>query len=223
MKNSNLLLSALLLLSTSVFADLESTVPGISIGNAHLVDERSLIRGSQPLSKSMELKAWGITDVIIFKSPTRNEVADEITALTALGIRTTHIPFKWKNLESPEVACRQVVQALQIMKQNRSEGKVTFFHCTVGEDRTGLLAGVWRMLDDGYTRSHAWTNEMCPNGYADGNRMKPKAVAEAIHAELSPLFYGMAKKIKEGQLTLETLDAEVCKTLDIRPVTRRCR
>ena len=223
MKNHNLILSAFLLLSSTVWASFESTVPGISIANTHLIDGRSILRGSQPLKKADELKAWGITDVIIFKSPTKTEVAEEIETLTALDIRAHHIPFRWKNLESPEIACRQVVQALQLMKQNRSEGKTTFFHCTVGEDRTGLLAGVWRMLDDGMTRENAWTQEMCPNGYADGNRAKPKAVADAIHAELTPLFYALAKKINEGQLTLATLNAEVCGSLDIAVVKRTCR
>lgn len=225
MKKQLLILSALILVLSAqqALAHVPSSVPGISIVNTHLVDGQTILRGSEPRKKVPELKAWGVTDVIIFKSQTKAEVDNELIALKELGIRSHHIPFRWKGLESPEVACRQVVQALKILKENRADSRVSFFHCTVGEDRTGLLAGIWRMLDDGATLDEAWKNEMCPNGYADGNYKKPKLVADAIHAELTPLFYAMAAKVKSGDLSLETLDAEVCAGLKPKMVKRTCR
>lgn len=243
MKNTLLLLLSLLFISVAARASFESTVPGITIANTHLLDAPHVLRGSQPLAKVAELRDYRVTDVLIFKNPTKgpqnesteptdlacapekraNEIIAERCELKAQGIRSEHIPFRWKELASNEVACRQLIAGLSWIAQVRARGGVAFFHCTVGEDRTGMLAGLWRMLDDGYTRERAWREEMCPNGYADGNRIKPAAVATAIHGELTPLFYAIARKIKQGKLSLANLDPEVCGSLQIRKVTRTCR
>ena len=201
----------------------ESTVPGITIGNTHLLDNKGILRGSQPAKKLSELKAWGVTDVIIFKSPTKDEVKEERATLKELSMKSHHIAFRWKELVSPEVACKQVVRALKILRDNRNKNRVTFFHCTVGEDRTGLLAGVWRILDDGLTADEAWNTEMCPNGYADGNKFKPKSVASAIHAELTPLYFALAEKIKNNELSLANFNSSICKNLSLPLVKRTCK
>ena len=210
-----------LLLLSGLSSPFPSTVPGITIPNAHLMDQKSILRGSQPASKVSELSAWGVTDVIIFKNQTGNEVDKELAALQKAGITSHHIPFRWKELESPEVACRQVVDALKIIRDGRLQGKVTYFHCTVGEDRTGLLAGVWRRLDENLSDAHAWQDEMCAHGYADGN--PGKQVSTAIHAELTPLYTALSSMITKGDLNLLTLDPEVCKGLVFSPVKRLCK
>lgn len=207
----------------SFAANLVSTVAGLTIANAHELEAGRIYRGAQPGKKTTELKALGVSDVIIFKTQSTTEVDKEILSLTELGIQIHHIPFRWKDLESPAQSCEQLIQALQILKANREAGKVSFFHCTVGEDRTGLLAGMWRMLDDGATRDEVWKNEMCAHGYADGNYAKPKEVAAAVHAGLTPLFFALSSKIAKGELTLDTLDAKVCQSLVIRKQKRVCR
>lgn len=223
MKNHLILLSSFIFSINTVASPFKSTVPGITIGNTHLVDAKGILRGSQPGKKLTELKDWGVTDVIIFKSPTRDEVKVERSALKELGIRSHHIAFRWKDLVSNEVACKQVIRALKIIRDNRSKNRVTFFHCTVGEDRTGMLAGLWRMLDDAQSADEAWRSEMCPNGYADGNKFKPKSVADAIHAELTPLYFGIAEKINNNELSLENLGPDICESLSLSSVKRTCK
>ena len=222
------LLLGLALTSFAAFATFDSTVEGLTIENTHLLDGQLILRGSQPLKKTAELKDWGIQSVLIFKNPTKlepekNEVLKEQQALDALGIAHHQIDFRWKNLASPELACRQVIKALDYLASNKAAGIVTYFHCTVGEDRTGLLAGMWRMLNDGFSELRAWREEMCAHGYADSNRAKPSAVATAIHQELTPLFRALAAKVRAGELNLQNLNPEVCTGLVLKPSKRTCR
>jgi len=218
----NILFAVLAFAALPARAHLDSTVAGVSIRNTHQVSER-LLRGSEPRRKFTELAALGVTDVVIFKNQVRGEVDRAIEEFASVGVRTHHIPFRWKDLESPEIACRQVVQALRIMRDNERAGRTTFFHCTAGEDRTGLLAGLWRVLKEGMEPRTAWTTEMCPRGYADGNPAKPRYVSDAIHAELTPLFFGLAEKARAGVLSLSRLDARACNGFALSPVELRCR
>lgn len=215
------LLLALLVLPSFALAlesPFESTVAGITIGNAHEVTA-GVLRGSEPAKKVGELKDFGVDEVIIFKSQTKTEVDDELAALKTLAIKSHHIPFKWKGLESPQVACEQLVQALQIIRRAQRANRTVFFHCTVGEDRTGMLAGLLSMEANGLSTEAAWKDEMCAHGYADGNPQKPWHVASAIHKELTPLFFALAAKIEAG----EKLSKASCAGLAPRPTTRTCK
>ncbi len=196
----------------------ESSVDGISIANTHELAE-GVLRGAEPGGKIQELVDYGITDVIIFKHQTRNEVDAELAGLEEAGITGHHIPFRWKDLVSLEDACGQVVEALKIIKSVRRAGGSVFFHCTVGEDRTGILAGLFRMQEEGISSEEAWEEEMCPRGYADGNRNKPAHVFGAIHESLTPLFLAMAARLEAGK----TLTASACANLDFDVPAKTCR
>lgn len=200
---------------TSPFA---STVEGITIGNTHEVTQ-GILRGPQPGKKLSELADYGIEEVIIFKSQTKNEVDQELAELKNLGIKSHHIPFRWKDLGSVQVACEQTVKALQLLRKAHKASRTVFFHCTVGEDRTGLLAGLWRMEQENLSTEEAWQSEMCERGYADGNRKKPWVVTKSIHQELTPLFLALAEKIEAGeQLTMKS-----CLNLVVTPVKKNCQ
>lgn len=200
---------------TSSFA---SSVEGITIGNTHEVTE-GIFRGSQPGKKLAELADFGIKEVIIFKSQTKNEVDQELAELKNLAIKSHHIPFRWKELESVQVACEQTVKALQILRKAHKASRPVFFHCTVGEDRTGLLAGLWRMEQENLSTEEAWQSEMCERGYADGNSKKPWVVTKSIHQELTPLFLALAEKIEAGeQLTMKS-----CLNLVVNKVKKNCQ
>lgn len=210
-----------LIFTTSVWAfnpHFKSTVKGISIRNTHALTA-GILRGSQPGNKLKELARYGITDVIIFKTQTKNEVDREIAELKNLGIKSHHIPFRWKELESAQVACEQTVKALKILRQAQKASRQVFFHCTVGEDRTGLLAGLWRMEQENLSTEEAWQSEMCERGYADGNSNKPWDVTKSIHQELTPLFIALAAKIEAG----EELTMESCLNLVVIKVKKNCR
>jgi hypothetical protein len=85
-------------------------------------------------------------------------------------------------------------------------------HCTVGEDRTGYLSGLYRLLGDGASGVDTiFHDEMCQRGYSSGNPQKPFAgVATEIDNDLTPLFLKMAFKISRGELTPTSLDESVC-------------
>lgn len=214
-----LLITTTLFISSNAFAlksPFLSSINELTTPNSHFVDtEARVIRSSTPKKIGIkELKDFDVEQIIIFKKQTRKEVDKEIKELKAIGYKSSqihHIPFRWKGFESRQVACEQTIQALKIIQAQRAKanGKV-FFHCTVGEDRTGHLAGIFRMLDQGYTRDQAFTEEMCENGYGRGNPKKPWKVYGSIRKELTPLFQYMASLVEDGLIDLNNLDESVC-------------
>lgn len=201
-----------------VFAQTES-----GIGNFHQVDrEGQVFRGREPKKAVGELKDLGVTDVIIFKNDVRGEVAREKEDLKGLGIRHHHIPFLWKDLPSLPEACRQTVKALRIMKRVKRAGGKVFFHCTAGEDRTGLLAGIYRMLTDGLSKTSAFETEMCRHGYSDANPGKPAFVVSSIEKGLTPLFLEMARLVETGRLRQNTLEYAACDGIELVSTDLQC-
>lgn len=196
-----------------------SSVPGIDIPNAHLVGgDTNLLRGMAPTKEESydQLFAAGIGAVLLFKNATGNgsDVADEEATLRARGLpasRFLHVPFAWRDLPSFEEPCMQVVDGLKFLVKNLAAGKKTFFHCTVGEDRTGLLAATYRLLTEaGLDAGVAWDGEMCERGYGAGNPLKPGFVVGQLENGLKPLYQKMAYLIATGALTKGSLDRSVC-------------
>lgn len=193
-----------------------STVPGISIKNTHRVAnaEGEVLRGMSPVGKTDELIRHGVTDVLIFKNEIKDEVKREIAELQENGItpdRIHVIPFRWKDLESYPTACEQIIEGLKLLETAyRTPERSMFFHCTVGEDRTGMLAGLFRMVEQGWNARKAFEQEMCAYGYEAGDAKKPWKVVSAIRAELTPVFLVLATLIEDGVIAPGQLDASVC-------------
>lgn len=198
-------------------------VENLTIPNSHQVDsDGQVFRGREPKKLVSELADIGITDVIIFKNEVKTEVTEEIEALKELGIRPHHLPFRWKDFTSMEDACGQVVEAINILRKVKSRGGKVFFHCTAGEDRTGMLAGLYRMLEEGVPQKKIFRSEMCARGYGDGNPHKPYNVTSAIQKELTPLFLSLAEKIENGDWGSSKLTKKSCKGLKIAPTDLKC-
>ena len=218
----NYFLPTLLFFSISSFAstDLRSTVPGISIENTHLLFEgkngSKVLRGSEPKNKVSELIDYGITDVIIFKNQTKSEVDTEIKNLLNAGIQESqihHIPFLWKDIKNQTQACEQIIEAIQIIKNTISrKNRSVFFHCTVGQDRTGVLAGIFNMLQYNISLKETFEHELCGRGYEAGNSSKPANVVGIIRKNLTPVFLKLAYAIETQGLTLKTITPKVCKS-----------
>ncbi len=197
-----------------------SEVENLNIPNSHIVEDEngSLIRGMRPRTYQdiSELLNIGITDVIIFKDSRLkdNSTEEEITMLEKAGMkrnRISVIPFKWKEAESFETACLQTIEALKIMREIAvSKDRNLFFHCTVGEDRTGYLSALYRILYQGIDPVDAWENEMCENGYAEGNPQKPAEVVTEVHKNVSVIYQKMLHKIRWGYLSGKNLDKTEC-------------
>ncbi len=196
----------------------------VSIQNFFTVDQNETVfRGREPGKNISQLQSLNVTDVIIFKNDTKGEVVRELAALETLGMNAHHIPFQWKDIPSMQVACEQVIEALTIIKKVRAGGGSVFFHCTAGEDRTGLLSGLFRMIDENMDQTTAFEEEMCAKGYSDGNVKKPKVVTSAIEQGLTPLFITMAGMVENGQISLKKLDKKVCKNIKISMEKKQCR
>lgn len=213
-----LLSSLVLVLSFNSFA-----VDGLTIPNSFQVDkDGNIFRGKEPKALVDELAHIGISDVIIFKNEVKDEVTKEIAALKILGIKSHHIPFRWKAYPTMQEACEQTVEALNIIhKVKQVNGKV-FFHCTAGEDRTGMLAGLYRMLEEKAPKDKMFKEEMCARGYSNGNTHKPGMVTGAIQKELTPLFNALSAKVESGEWKLGKLTKKSCKGLVVEATKLKC-
>ena len=194
----------------------ESQIFGIDIPNTSSLDQDGrILRGMSPLGHIDQLINYGVTDVLIFKNKTRSKDVDkEIIKLKESGYTNNDIhfiPFKWKEHVSLELACEQTIKALSIIREVlRDQNRTLFFHCTVGEDRTGYLSGLYRMLLYDYTVSESFQKEMCSNGFGRGNPKKPRVVVDSIRKDLLPLFLMMAKKIKNAEININNLNYNQC-------------
>lgn len=213
-----LLSSILLVLSFNTLA-----VDGLTIPNSFQVDKTgNVFRGKEPKALVDELAHIGISDVIIFKNEVKDEVTKEIAALKVLGITSHHIPFRWKAYPTMQEACEQTVEALNIIhKVKQVNGKV-FFHCTAGEDRTGMLAGLYRMLEEKASKAKMFKEEMCERGYSNGNTHKPGMVTGAIQKELTPLFNALSAKVESGEWKLGKISKKSCKDLVVEATKLKC-
>jgi hypothetical protein len=192
----------------------ESSVTGLPMQNAHAVGADSgLFRSMAPRSETdlEALKAFGIDAVLVFKNKTGNgaEVDEEMEWLSAEGITVDHIPFVWKDLPAFKESCEQTVDALKFLQTARKARKKTLFHCSVGEDRTGYLAAVQRLIAEGGDESTMFQQEMCERGYGAGNPQKPGFVVGSVEGEITPLYRKMAKLVADGKLT-RTLSKSAC-------------
>lgn len=194
------------------------TAPGIRIQNAHAVGTSGLLlRAMTPRSADDygDLVAAGVGAVLVFKNQTgQDDVGEETTELTNRGIaasRVASIPFKWKDIGPFAEPCTQTVQALKFISTNVAAGQKTFFHCTVGEDRTGMLAAVHRLLNEpGLGADAAWDQEMCERGYGSGNPLKPAFVTGALAQGLTPLYRKLAWMVATGKISKTQLDPAAC-------------
>jgi protein-tyrosine phosphatase len=212
-----------LLLTMFLCAGALANVEGLTISNSFTVDrDGAILRGKEPRSKVDELRGAGVTDVVIFKTQVRDEVDREVADLRALGITPHHIPFRWKEFPSYEEACEQTIEALNLMHKVRRNGGRVFIHCTAGEDRTGHLAGLYRMLHEGISTETAFRTELCARGYGDGNPHKPAVVSSAIQRDLTPLFLELARKVEAGEWKPGRIAKKSCKNITIRPTRLNC-
>lgn len=222
MKKISILLGLILFCIQTFSAEslFPSQVRGLTITNAKKLSD-SVYRGSAPSNKEHELKNLGITDVLIFKNQTKNEVDKEIQALQDLHYKKSEIhtiPFLWKDFSSQTEACEQVIQALQLLVEvEKTSNRKIYFHCSMGEDRTGLLAGLFRMLTQEWSLQKAFQQELCAGGYEAGDSNKPKHVVDAIRKDLTPIFLWLGQMIEKGLLTPANLSPQVCKNTKIIP------
>lgn len=209
------ILSLFCLSAWGLTSPFHSSVAGITIPNTHELAPGLILRGMEPRTPEdiEQLKNYGIERILIFKKTVGAEVEQERQSLLAAGFNKTdilQIDFPWKDLQPFSRECAKTVEAYKFLSRAESENKPVFFHCTVGEDRTGYLAGIYRMIDQDWSLARAFAEELCENGYEAGNPQKPKyKVVEKIRQSLTPLFVKMAFLIKQKGADLSVDDCAI--------------
>jgi protein tyrosine/serine phosphatase len=137
----------LFLLQTVVATPLLEPVSNKDIPRFQMID-MGLYRGGQPKSAGFEyLKRSGIKTVINLR--TEN---DEEQIVKELGMNYIHIPISikpWSKI--PDHAIDQYFKVL-----NDPSNYPIFFHCRRGADRTGALAGFYRIAVQGWDPKRAY-------------------------------------------------------------------
>jgi protein tyrosine phosphatase (PTP) superfamily phosphohydrolase (DUF442 family) len=113
----------------------------------------TLFRGAQPSAKGFStLKARGIKTIVNL----RWEQSDR-SLLAGTGLRYVEIPCNpWHPDE------KQVVEFLKAAGDPKNQP--VFVHCAFGSDRTGMMVGAYRMIEQGWTADDA-INELRTFGY----------------------------------------------------------
>jgi tyrosine-protein phosphatase SIW14 len=108
-----------------------------------------LYRGGQPERDGFEyLKNSGVKTIINFRTDN-----DEESMVRGLGLNYVHIPISikvWSKI--PDPAIEKYFQVL-----NDPANYPIFFHCRRGADRTGAMAGFYRIAMQGWEPKKAYT------------------------------------------------------------------
>ncbi len=208
-----------MLLMTKAQAVLVSPVPSTyletGIPNSHLVT-KNVIRGMAPRNEAdiNQLIKIGVSDVLIFKIDTKGEVDKEIDMLERKGINQkniSHIDFPWKDISDYRSVCEMTIDALKILETADTNNRKIYFHCTVGEDRTGYLAGLYKIYRANQSVDDVFQSELCDKGYEAGDPNKISTVVQEVRTNLTPAFLTMADLIKKNKV----LNKKLCAGFDV--------
>ena len=199
-----------------------SSVQGVGLPNTHgFGPSTSVFRGSAPTLDQDFVQLTqdeGITEILIVTQLPQDTLEQETSKFVAAGVSAAdihYVPMDWQKYPDFKTPCTQIVDALSMLVAADRSSRRILAHCQLGEDRTGLLSGLYRMLSQGWAVERAFTEEMCENGYSAGNpvkRINYHSTVVTIDSDETPLFLKMAYKIEQGELSLTHLDAKACDT-----------
>ncbi len=187
--------------------------------NTHSVFDNNgrVWRGMAPLSQAdvQSLADHGVNEVLIFRNdvPGETGVSDEIKLLRNEPRiqKIHHLPFPWKDIQSFQEACEVSVKGLRVvLESERTKGSHLFFHCTVGEDRTGFLASLSQILLKKKNPELSFQEDMCQKGFSWGNPKKPEYVAQIVYDHVGLLYAKMRVLIESQKITPNKLSLDIC-------------
>lgn len=182
-----------------------------------------ILRGGTPQGDKdlRSLIDFGIKKILIFKNETGTEVQREIRALERLKFQKDsiiHISMPWRDFHSFKDQCEMTLQAMQEIEKAMKHQESLYFHCTVGEDRTGYLTALWKVWrNPSLHRDDLFLNEMCAKGYEGSNPTKPKHFVDKIRAYMTPLYLSMYELIRESAIEGRALKDIRCPDRDFVP------
>lgn len=139
---------------------------GVPIANFGKVTD-AVYRGALPRAEGYRAlgERLGVRRVC---SIIEHEVAEDRQTALGAGMKAWHhIPFSDRHAPQPE----RVREWLAYVRSSEEGGPV-FTHCRGGRHRTGVLVGVLRVLDEGWTREQAYW-EMKTYGWYSANGHQP--------------------------------------------------
>lgn len=190
-----------------------STYTALPTPNTHEVTP-GVLRGGSPrsLEDLVELKKHGVEQILIFKKEKNNEVDREIEDAISIGYRREqiqHINMPWAGLKSFKPACEMMKDGLRALQSASKANQKIFFHCSVGEDRTGALSALWRLWNNpDLDPEDLFYSEMCRFGFAEANPAKSAPTIREIHDSLGRLYFAMAPlvaSLRQQEKPLEDL------------------
>jgi tyrosine-protein phosphatase SIW14 len=138
--------------------------------NFYLV-KTGIYRGGHPDAGGLVyLKNLGVTTIIDLEigdliEATPEEIDAEIKGATALGLNDIREPMSAFELALSSSFDDRINQILAILADPSQ--KPVYVHCAHGQDRTGLVIGLERVFNEGWTPAAAW-NEMLERGFHVG-------------------------------------------------------
>ncbi|MDR3055633.1 MAG: dual specificity protein phosphatase family protein [Zoogloeaceae bacterium] len=121
--------------------------------------EPNLYRSALPDSEALpRLEALGIATVINFYQQS------DASWLSAPQVRQIHLP-----LRADRITDTEALEALRAIRQAQGEGAV-LIHCKHGQNRTGLIAALYRVVYQGWSKEQARA-EMLGGGFGGEERL----------------------------------------------------
>lgn len=98
------------------------------------------------------LKSLGIKTVVKLNYDTEGSDQAAIDA----GLTVVYLPIPPEN-DLPSVFEKPNSDTIQKAVEQLAKGGGVLVHCTHGQDRTGIVVGIYRVVHDGWTKDAAWT------------------------------------------------------------------
>lgn len=140
-------------------AELREPEPQSPLTNFHEL-EPGLFRGARPGPEGVKrLAAMGVKTIVNFEGPmAKKHWQAEKQLAESLGIRFIHMPMRL--IRTPQMDQVQEFHRIAQDPKNRP----LYFHCKLGEDRTGTMAYTYRVTVQHWPPEKAW-QEMNANGF----------------------------------------------------------
>ncbi|WP_413793278.1 MULTISPECIES: dual specificity protein phosphatase family protein [unclassified Pseudomonas] len=134
--------------------------------------------------------------------------------LSAPGIEQVQLPYRTNHVDDSDI-----LRALRAVQAAEAKGPV-LMHCKHGSDRTGLVAAMYRVVVQGWSKEDA-LNEMTEGGFGDSHHFKD-GVRYMMQADVDKLRVALANgECSTSVFALCSLESWVNSTTSAQPLDPR--
>lgn len=154
-----ILLASFVIINTSVSAQQQQDiVKTIEINNFTKYNDNYYRGGKPDKEKYDDLQKLGIKTIIDLRANNKKKVEKLTEEFKEFGIQYKNIPL---NAFNPPKE-KEIKEFFSIV--DNTENQPVYVHCTFGQDRTGVMSGLYRIVNDCWTYKQAY-EEMLDKGY----------------------------------------------------------